>query len=415
MGMFARITMFSMVLAAGPAALAQPGGEPLDWPSLEPPVLTGHVQLTSREDFTRAGEAYFCPRDEWIIFQATPVPPPGAEPDPFYSMYVARLTHGPDGHVDGITEPILISPPGSANTCGWFHPHEPGVVLFGSTVVQPATDQRSGFQVGDRRYQWLFPQETNIVTRAIPQIRGEASGRRALRSGGPIDGFWLRPDLDRPVPMFKRPDYDAEASWSPCGRYVLYAAVRSPRVAGLADADIWIYDTRADLHIPIITAEGYDGGPFFSPCGTRICYRSDRRLDNHLQLFVSELAFDDDGNLIGLEREHQVTDNEHVNWAPFWHPSGRFLVYASSEVGHWNYEVFAVEVDLDKAPQDLARARITRADGADILPVFNSDGTLMMWTAQRGPLAAGEQRPSSQLWIARFDPASLFGEGSADR
>jgi hypothetical protein len=36
----------------------------------------------------------------------------------------------------------------------------------------------------------------------------------------------------------------------------------------------------------------------------------------------------------------------------------------------------------------------------------------MMWTAQRGPLAEGEQRPSSQLWVARvgdgLKPEALF-------
>ena len=32
--------------------------------------------------------------------------------------------------------------------------------------------------------------------------------------------------------------------------------------------------------------------PFFSPDGKRLCYRSDRRGDDLLQIFVSELAFD---------------------------------------------------------------------------------------------------------------------------
>ena len=46
-----------------------------------------------------------------------------------------------------------------------------------------------------------------------------------------------------------------------------------------------------------------------------------------------------------IEREFQITDNGQVNWAPYWHPSGNFIVYGSSEEGHQNYEVFAVEVD----------------------------------------------------------------------
>ena len=43
-----------------------------------------------------------------------------------------------------------------------------------------------------------------------------------------------------------------------------------------------------------------------------------------------------------------------------------------------------------------ARRRITDRPGADVLPVFDSTGTLMMWTSQMG----GDG--SSQLWVAPF-------------
>ncbi|MBX9737216.1 MAG: hypothetical protein K2X32_09850, partial [Phycisphaerales bacterium] len=113
-------------------------------------------------------------------------------------------------------------------------------------------------------------------------------------------------------------------------------------------------------------------------------------------------------------------------------PTGGYLVFASSAVSHANYEVFAIKVDQalfpaktpaaagegkDAAPavkpeaaatppalatpaKDWPRVRITSATGFDGLPAFSADGTLMMWTSQRGPKLEGEQRPSSQLWIA---------------
>jgi Tol biopolymer transport system component len=93
-----------------------------------------------------------------------------------------------------------------------------------------------------------------------------------------------------------------------------------------------------------------------------------------------------------------MTANEHVNWAPYWHPDGTRLVYASSEVGHSNYEIFSVEMgkveDKDGEIDSPRRVRITQAQGADVLPVFDSTGRRMMWTSQRG---AGR---TSQLWIA---------------
>ena len=34
------------------------------------------------------------------------------------------------------------------------------------------------------------------------------------------------------------------------------------------------------------------------------------------------------------------------------------------------------------------------------LPAFNTDGSRVIWTSQRGPKIDGEMKPSSQLWIA---------------
>jgi hypothetical protein len=170
------------------------------------------------------------------------------------------------------------------------------------------------------------------------------------------------------------------------------------------DADIWAFDTTTNSQIPLIEAKGYDGGPFFSPDGKWICYRSDRRGDDKLQIFVAKLKFENDA-MVGVEREFQLTDDENVNWAPYWHPSGRFLVFGSSAVGHSNYEVFSIRVDeaaLERGEKPAAAERVTFTPGADVLPAFSADGAWMMWTSQRGPLMTGEQKPSSQLWISRW-------------
>ena len=381
-----------------PDATPQP---PLDWKTLEAPVLTRHIELTSREQFTKAGEAYFSPDAKWVIFQAVPVPPAGQQPDPFYSMYVARIVRDA-GHITGIEKPILVSAPGSANTCGWFHPTEPWRVVFGSTIVPPSTDQKSGFQVGTRKYVWMFPAETEVAQAVV----------------GPIAAAYGKTVESTPAaPVFSRPNYDAECSYSKDGRFILYAHVRDQKEPeARADADIWVYDTKTGKQHALVVADGYDGGPFFSPDGKRICYRSDRKLNDMLQLFVADLKFDAEGVPVGIEREYQITDNQSVNWAPYWHPSGKFLVYGTSEVSHGNYEVFAIEIDDAKLKADapgsracdtLKRTRITQATGADVLPVFTPDGGTMMWTAQRGPTAAGEPKPSSQLWVAEFNAAGM--------
>ena len=408
-----------------------PAPTPLDWKFLEAPLLSDHIELTSRDQFLKAGEAYFDhnvpPR--WVIFQAVALPATGADADPFYAMYVARLKYNQRA-ITGIDTPVKVSPEGSANTCGWFDPVTKHHIIFGSTLTRPGNTQRPGFQVGTRNYVWMFPHEMEIVSRTVPEVF------RDLQPGSP-QPQWSG-DAFNAKPLFTRPNYDAECSISKNGRFVLYAHVRDEPTRGRDDADIWVFDTQTGLQHEIVHADGYDGGPFFSPDNKRICYRSDRIGNDLLQVFVADLKFDSTPGgavPIGIEREYQVTNNDHVNWAPFWHPSGKFLIYGTSELGHTNYEVFAVEApspDLAVFPQSragdattpansstfnpstLRKRRITYANGADVLPVFSDDGKYMMWTAQRGPMAEGEPKPSSQVWVARFnDPNISGGSGEA--
>lgn len=366
-----------------------------DWREAEAPILTNHRQLTSRDMFTRAGEAYFNPGSSMVIFQATPVPPEGEGPSPHYEMFVAPFTTE-GGAITGMSTPIRVSTGGSANTCGWFHPTQANMILFGSTIEPPSVDKVPGYQRGTGRYAWSFPTEMEIVAGSISSTIISAEHEH--------DFHGLRPAITDVV--FSLPGYTAEASWSPDGRTILYAQVDQAKsdAAGKTDADLWAFDTKTGEHHLLVEAAGYDGGPFFNADGTRICYRSDREGNNLLQLFVADLELNEDGVPVGITKETQLTDNRHVNWAPYWHPDGDLLVYASSEVGHRNYEVFAIWTDPMKGSTPV---RITQASGADVLPVFSPDGKYLMWTAQRGPLAEGEDRPSSQTWIAEVDSDAI--------
>src|SRR5439155_1297637 len=127
----------------------------------------------------------------------------------------------------------------------------------------------------------------------LPLVRGteiDPSDLARMSRAGPAG---------RVQPVFSRPNYDAECSYSKDGRFILYAHVRDEQTRGRPDADIWVYDTRTGQQHEIVHADGYDGGPFFSPDNKRICYRSDRRGDDLLQLFVADLVFDKDGVPIG--------------------------------------------------------------------------------------------------------------------
>jgi dipeptidyl aminopeptidase/acylaminoacyl peptidase len=337
------------------------------------------VQLTFPDRFIKAGEAYFSPDAKRIVFQAIEKAADGGPPDEFYAMFVADCVRDASGAVTGLADIRRVSPPGSANTCGWFDPSRPGTLIFASTVVPPTESDAPGYQRGTGRYKWMFPREMRIVEVDLAKADGSAGSLEPLVGDGTA--------------------YVAEGATSPDGRHLIHCDLAT------GQGDLYVLDRKTGKRLLLVGAPGYDGGPFFSPEGRRIAYRSDRDGDNLLQVFVADLEFAADGSIVGVREERQVTRNGHVNWAPFWHPDGKTLVFASSAMGHRNYEVFAADAAAgsrsasDPTPQSRYGTnfrRITDAEGADVLPVFSPDGKWMMWTGQRG-----EDR-SSQLYVAEW-------------
>lgn len=406
-------------LTAKPAQAAAPAAAPAapdaaDLIKNEDRFFRNSVQLTFPDRFLRAGESYFNADATWIIFQGIERPQavegqPAPEPDRFYAMYVAKLVRDDAGRITGLDTITRISPPGSANTCGWFS-HDGRHVIYGSTIGAPSNESPSGFQVKSRQYVWQFPKEMEIVEQAI----FDAAKPDHVIADAPL------------TPIFARGAYDAECSLTRDGRFVLHTQVRDGSEP--ADGDLYIFDRTTKTQLPIVTADGYDGGPFFSPDQKWICYRSDRKGDNLLQLYVAELTTEKlaDGSegLTGVKKEYPLTSNEFVNWAPYWHPSQTFIVYSSSQAGgtgaqaHSNYETYAIPFNLDlirmgQDPASIQPIRITHALGADLLPAFSNDGKLMIWTSQRGGGTEGGGRPSSQLWIAEWIGDSEISSAAA--
>ena len=354
-----------------------------NWREAEANTLTNHVQLTFSDRFVKAGESYFSPDDSKIIFQAVETPATGKEPDEFYAMYVADVKRdAKTGAITGLEHITRLSPKGSANTCGWFHPTDPNIVIFASTIGAPTHSQPPGYRGGsDKRYMWSFPKEMRIVQCDLRKANGTAASLTPL--GGYGDA------------------YQAEGSLSPDARHLLYCSVESNQ------GDLFILDLKTQRKTRLVQAHGYDGGPFFSPDGKRICYRSDRLGDNLLQLFVADLAFNEAGEVVGIKREYQLTDDAFVNWCPFWTPDGRRLVYSSSELGESNFEIFMIDADPGDLPGSsgtvkygTAKRRLTHFEpngtvaGSDVLPALSHDGQWMIWASRRSDDGA------VQLWAA---------------
>jgi Tol biopolymer transport system component len=272
-----------------------------------------------------------------------------------------------------------ISPAGSANTCGWFDPRDPNQLYFASTVTAPADGPTPGYQRDGRTYRWSFPPEMRIVKVDLRKADGSVASLQPVVGDGK--------------------GYTAEGAIGSDGRTLLFTKL----VDG--EGDLFVMDLPTGQVTQIVKADGYDGGAFFSPDGARIVWRADRNRDNLLQLRVASVVRDAQGRVSGVKDERALTQDEHVNWAPYWTPDGRAVVYATSREGHRNYELFVVPVTADVAlPIPL---RVTTAEGADLLPAISPNGELLMWTCQRG-----DDR-SSQLWIARIGPDSTIRTAAA--
>jgi Tol biopolymer transport system component len=341
--MFAWFAAFA--LAADPSA---------DWQRQEAIHLHNIRQVTS--DFARAGEGYFSPDGKQIVYQAE-------EKDtgnPFYQIFVQDLATGLYRRV---------SPGVGKTTCAYFRP-DGKKIIFASTHLDPDAkakyaaeykqreeDQKAGRR---RRYTWDFDRHMDIF-----EANPDGSDLKRLTTA---DG------------------YDAEGSYSPDGKQIVFASNRTAGRDHPGHCELFIMDADGTNVRQLTHAPGcYNGGPFFSPDGKRVVFRSDRKEPERLQLFV--INADGTG-------ERPLTDRPTwVCWGPFWHPEGRHIIYAGADhgvAGRPNYDLYWMDVDTGK---DL---RITYAPGADVLPVFNKDGTKLMWTSTR------DGRSPSQLYMADF-------------
>lgn len=309
----------------------------------------------------RAGEGYWAPDGKRLVFQSEREPG-----NPFYQIYTLDLSSG---------DTRRISPGLGKTTCAFFRPHS-DEILFSSTHLDPKSkqyqDEELAFRASgkERRYSWDYDPEMDLF--AYSETTGAT--RRLTTARG----------------------YDAEASYSPDGQWIVFASMRGAYDHPLSDkekksleenpsnfAEIYIMKADGTGQKRLTDFFGYDGGPFFNHDGSRIVWR---RFDE-MGLIADIWTMKADGT-----DARQVTDFASMSWAPYEHPSGDYIIFASNKLGFENFELYMVDSKGEKEP-----VRVTYSDGFDGLPVPSPDGKQLAWTSSR---AGGSE---GQLYLAQWN------------
>jgi Tol biopolymer transport system component len=310
----------------------------------------------------RAGEGYFSADGSQMVFQSE-----RQDDNPFYQIFLMDMATGDTTRVSNGT---------GKTTCSFLRPGSTEVV-YGSTHHDPRSAQLQKDELEfrasgqERRYSWDYdPQMELWVT---DYETGES--KRLTNALG----------------------YDAEASYSPDGEWIVYSSTRSGYASEPDEkqkkqleidpafyADLYIMKADGSGNRQLTDVPGYDGGPFFFPDGSRIIWR--RFTEDGLTADVYSIKPD------GSD-EKRLTTFGAMSWAPYVHPSGKYLFFASNKLGFTNFEIFMVDVEGKKEP-----VQVTYTDGFDGLPVPTPDGKQLTWTS-----SGRHQGNAGQIYIANWN------------
>ncbi|MDQ6651502.1 MAG: hypothetical protein M3Y84_02030 [Acidobacteriota bacterium] len=298
-------------------------------------------------------EAYFSPDGKQLIFQSTR---DGRECDQIYTM-----------NLDG-GNVRLVSTGAGRTTCAYFFPNGKRILYSSTHLGAKECPPRPDFSKG---YVWaVYPT---------------------------FDIFTARADGSDPKQLTKTPGYDAETTISRDGKLV-FTSMRD------GDLDIYTMDGNGK-NVRLLTNElGYDGGPFWSYDGKQIVYRAyhpqtEKEKSDYISLLKQNLihpttleiwVMNADGS-----HKRQVTQNGKANFAPYFFPDGKRIVFASNmdDPKGRNFDIYKINVD------GTALERITYNDTFDGFPMFSPDGKKLVFASNRNAKIRGETNVFIADWV----------------
>ena len=292
-------------------------------------------------------EAYWSFDNKQLVFQARNEAW-GTECDQIYVMDAGKSLAA-----DEI--PQLVSTGKGRTTCSYFMPGNKSIVYAstheGGETCPPEPQRRS-----DGKYVWPIYESFDIYT-------------------ADLEGNILEKLTDEP-------GYDAEATLSPQGDKIVFTSLRT------GDLELFTMNIDGSDVRQVTSGLGYDGGAFFSPDGTKLIFRASRpQTDEEIKEYKDLLA---EGlvqptamelyvcNVDGSELK-KITDLGNANWAPFFHPSGEKILFASNHASErgFPFNLYMINVDGTGLEQ------ITFDKTFDSFPMFSYDGKQLVFASNR--------------------------------
>ena len=209
-------------------------------------------------------------------------------------------------------------------------------------------------------------------------------------------------DGKNPKMLFSSDGYDAEATLCHKDDRIVFTSSKS------GDLELWMMNGDGSNPHQLTTTPGYDGGAFFSEDCSKMVWRGTRHTDpakiaddarllkehlvrpTTLEIFVADVTKENTlANIV------QVTNNGKANFAPYFHPDNKRVLYVSNkgDPKGRDFDIYLVNID------GTGEERITTNPSFDGFPMFTPDGKQLVFSSNRANARPGETNVFLADWL----------------